>query len=268
MHSTIQHYLQTLAIDRQLTGLDLVTQIIKRHLATLPFSSINPLLKQPLSLELNQIGQRLLTDKTGGYCYEHHKLLFEALEHLGFEVQRLNARVLLKSDNGPRTHRTTLLHWQGQQWLLDVGFGISTPRIPIPLNGESVHDNDRRYFVEPSAHNGFTLMWQHDDQDAQPLYRFDLAEVTEADYQMGHFYCSQYPESAFTQHLVVSKLTHHHRYLLRHLAFSQTDLRTGIEEECNITDAEQLRQALKQSFDLHVSKEQAKALFVSQYRME
>lgn len=176
--------------------------------------------------------------------------------------------MLLKADHGPRTHRTTLLHWQGQAWLLDVGFGISTPRKPIPLNGESVQDSDRRYFIEPSAHNGFTLMWQQDAQDPQPLYRFDLAEVTEADYQMGHFYCSQYPESAFTQHLVVSRLTHHHRYLLRHLSFSLTDLTTGNVEESEITDAAQLRQVLKQTFDLNFSEQQAQALFVSQYREE
>ena len=47
-------------------------------------------------MDLPDIYQRLVTEKLGGFCYEHQLLTYFMLTELGFEVYLLDSQVLPK----------------------------------------------------------------------------------------------------------------------------------------------------------------------------
>lgn len=57
------------------------------------------------------------------------------LEALGFEVTLYLARVIYNRDIHPGlTHRITLVHLDGERYLVDVGFGPLGPDLPVGLS--------------------------------------------------------------------------------------------------------------------------------------
>ncbi len=79
------------------------------------------LLHWTLSLESQALFDRVVTNKRGGYCFEHNKLFFEILQSLGFDCEIVLARVLLNRNiDVPRTHRITRVALPDGNYIVDV----------------------------------------------------------------------------------------------------------------------------------------------------
>ena len=78
--------------------------------------------------------------RRGGYCFEQNALFAAVLEHLGFDVTGLAARVTMGEERTtPRTHMILAVDIAGTRWLADVGFGGDTLLDPISFeSGEPV----------------------------------------------------------------------------------------------------------------------------------
>jgi arylamine N-acetyltransferase len=123
-------YLQRLQLDAPppltLAGLTLLQQ---RHNALLPFETLSCLLRDAVPIDLDSVQRKLLDDRRGGYCFELNGGLLALLQALGFDAQPLSARVLLAAQDGELTARTHLLlrvQVDGDDWLVDAGFGSLT----------------------------------------------------------------------------------------------------------------------------------------------
>lgn len=64
------------------------------HPQAIPFENLAVLLGRPVKLDLASIQRKLVTDRRGGYCYEHNLLLRSVLQTLGFRVRSFAGRVL------------------------------------------------------------------------------------------------------------------------------------------------------------------------------
>ena len=128
-------YFEKLDIDPSIISLDLLKKIQRKHLENFSFNNISVLLKQDISLDIDDIIDKIIVNNLGGYCFEHNKLIHDVLESLGFNVRILIARVINNQDiDTPRTHRITLLEFDNEQYIVDVGFGAMCPKIPIKIN--------------------------------------------------------------------------------------------------------------------------------------
>ncbi|KII76488.1 arylamine N-acetyltransferase family protein [Vibrio renipiscarius] len=256
----IERYLTKPLQTESAQGLAFINQLIAHHLEHFSFCSANVLLKRDLSLDTEAVYQRLIEQRTGGYCFEHNKLFHTLLSELGFTTRPLLARVLLNGneDNG-RTHRVTLLELNGVQYLVDVGFGVQTPRMAIPLETHNFEYLSQQFRLKKAQTHFRLELWQ--DDHWQALYRFDLSEVTEMDCDIGHFYTSQNPASGFYRNLVISNLSQTQRNLLKNLEWRQYDDELGNERVVNIESAQQLHQLLRQTFQLDFDEQQAQQLF-------
>src|SRR5579862_6589879 len=65
----------------------------RAHLAAIPFENLDIMLGRGVKVDLESIAAKLVHARRGGYCFEHGQLFGAALERLGFEVERLLARV-------------------------------------------------------------------------------------------------------------------------------------------------------------------------------
>jgi N-hydroxyarylamine O-acetyltransferase len=185
------------------------------HATKIPFENADILLGRPIRLDQESLQAKLVTQRRGGYCFEHNLLFAAALEELGFRVTRLAARVRYEATRLlPRTHMLLRVEADDRTWLADVGFGGGGLLQPVPLEaGQVVRQFAWTYRVIRES-DLWVLQSLH-GQEWKDLYAFTLEPQEVVDYEMASFYVSTHPQSPFVQRLTVQLPTPEGHYILR-----------------------------------------------------
>lgn len=185
------------------------------HATHIPYENLDILLGQPIRLDLASIQAKLVLGGRGGYCFEQNKLLAAALQELGFPVQLLAARVRYRYRQMlPRTHMVLLVHADGENWLVDVGFGAYGLLLPVPfVAGAEARQYawTFRIIEEP----GLWVMQSLGEDAWEDLYAFSLEPQQMIDYEMANYYTSTHPNSRFVQTPTAQRMTTEVRYIMR-----------------------------------------------------
>lgn len=256
----IQSYLNALNVTEATPTLELAEKLQRKHLATFSFNSVAVLLERSFTLEIKDIIEKIVVQKLGGYCFEHNKLMFEALKALGFNVRLLIAKVLNNHDiDSPRTHRITLLELEGSQYLVDVGFGASCIRNPLKIEVglESAQDH-LTYRVVLNKNKDFQLELSK-PEGYFSLYAFNFNNYTEADCMMGNFYSCQHPKAVFVNNLVVARILPKETRSLINMNYQKIGISETIPTE--VTTAQQLGQILLEDFELDLTASECDLIF-------
>ncbi|PCJ44994.1 MAG: arylamine N-acetyltransferase [Moraxellaceae bacterium] len=256
-----ESYFNRLNVDPQQLSLILVEEIQKKHIAEFCFNSLAVLLGRPISLDIEDIIGKFVLQNQGGYCFEHNKLIHDALDALGFSVRCLIAKMINNQDiDSPRTHRICLLEWQNEQYLIDVGLGANCPRKPIKIEaGLMSIQNDSSYRIVVNSNQDFQLELATGNGFFS-LYTFNLNRYTEADCIMSNFYSSKHPDAVFVNNLVMSRILPEVTLSLRNDQYH----RIGINhtDVIQISDYLQLQKIIKQDFDIELSEDESKTLYL------
>jgi N-hydroxyarylamine O-acetyltransferase len=184
----------------------------------IPFEGFDALLGREVKLDLASLEAKLVRSRRGGYCFELNGLMLAVLDAAGFETVPHLARVFYQRtpEEGvrPRTHQVTIVTIGGREWLVDVGFGAATPRLPLPFayDEEHVVDGERfRLLRDPLG-----TMVQHRFPDGwQDLYVFTRERAHPADFVLSNHYTSTHPASRFKQEPRVGRLLPEGRVTMR-----------------------------------------------------
>ncbi|MBK5245340.1 MAG: arylamine N-acetyltransferase [Eubacteriaceae bacterium] len=219
------------------------------HVMNVPFENIDGFNKKPISLDLDDLFEKIVTNKRGGYCFEMNGLFSFLLETLGFRVSNLFARVWHNGfEQSGKTHQVLLVEIDGDSWLCDVGFGGNGPLSPIRLEEGLAQEHfgrSHRIIVDPSY--GYVLQYKIKDE-FQPVYAFTEEKCYPSDYTIANYFTSTHSSCLFTQSLVCTKPTKDGRITLfdSQLKIVANELETvtelGLEEE--------IREALQSYFGL------------------
>lgn len=179
----------------------------RAHLAAIRFENLDLMLDRGIDVGLDSIQAKLVAGRRGGYCYEHGQLFGAALERLGFQVDRLLARVGPDGEPPrPRTHLTLRVRAGSGIWLADVGFGSSPPG-PLSLrrlrSGGPQELDGWIYEVVPDESDGTWKLRELQAGEWVTLYRFEDQRVYPSDVVMSNYYTATYPESWFTWQPIV-----------------------------------------------------------------
>lgn len=201
--------------ERQPT-LEVLQQLQKRHLLTIPFENLDIHNGIPIELDVEKIFVKVVLQKRGGFCYELNGLYFELLSALGFDVKRISAKVYSASEGtySPEyDHLALLVTIKGDEYLTDVGFGeFSIAPLKIALNqvqadarGNYVFDKyDERYYRVSRMENG----------ELRPEYIFrKTPRALDAFGGMCHFHQTD-PGSHFRQRSMITLPTEQGRITL------------------------------------------------------
>jgi N-hydroxyarylamine O-acetyltransferase len=221
------------------------------HPQAIAFENLDPLLGVPVRLDAAALEHKLVRSARGGYCYEQNLLFMHVLSALGFGVRGLGARVLWGAAEGAvtaRAHMLLCVDLDGRRHIADVGFGGTTPTAPLSLDTDG---------AQPTAHEPFRLVRSGDDfvlqagigKSWQSLYRFDLQEQFQADYEIVNWYQCTSPNSYFTRNLMAARPVPGVRYALRNAELSVHRLDGTTERRMLRTGAE-LRDTLAGTFGL------------------
>jgi N-hydroxyarylamine O-acetyltransferase len=210
-------YLRRIAYDgARMPTLDTLREIHRRHVASIAFENLDPLLRRPVQLDAGSLQRKLVDGGRGGWCYEQNNTLRHALDALGFRTTGLAARVVWNRPPGvvtPRTHMLLRVDLD-QPWIVDAGFGGLTLTGPLRLVPDVEQATPNGPFRLAPCDDGFELQARLGD-DWTPLYRFDLQPQQLADYALVNWYLSHHPQSHFLNGLMVARTDAGGRYTLR-----------------------------------------------------
>lgn len=236
-----------------------LSELIRLHLAAIPFENLSPLLDEPVLLDLPSLQDKLLHRRRGGWCFEHNRLLWAMLSALGFQVQGLAARVLWQMPaqaQPPRTHMLLRVQVAGEHWLADVGFGGLSVAAPLRLQPDVVQ-------ATPLGH--YRLLRHQDDWrleaqlggDWAALYGFDLQPQQPQDYEALNWWMATHPQSRFRGMLAAARADSVHRHTLRDGFYTCRDAQGAVVAQRALADIDQTLALLHEVFGIEVPPGQA-----------
>jgi N-hydroxyarylamine O-acetyltransferase len=201
-------------------GPDTLRGLHLAHATHIPFENLDILLGRPILLDAESLEKKLVRGRRGGYCFEQNILFASVLEHLGFSVTRLAARVRLGAGRLlPRTHMLLKVDIAGTSWLADVGFGGEGLLTPVPMiAGTPVRQFAWSYQLFDNS--GLWVLQSLSAGDWQDMYAFTLEPHYLVDYEVANYYVSTHPSSIFVQTMTVQLPTPEARYILRGREFT------------------------------------------------
>jgi len=260
---TIQHMANAYLADLELTvsaDVEFLRDLQSKHIARYSFNSLAVVLGQDISLEVEAIFSKIVEKQRGGYCFEHNKLVLTVLVELGFDVRLLMAKVIYNRDvDVARTHRVTLLNLDGEDYIVDAGFGHFGARYPVKLElGLEQDQGDAVYrIIQNSNHDYCYQVFK--EEAFFTLYTFNLHHYSEAECLPAHFYSHKSPDAAFVNNMVICR-----KFYNDILSLRNNELYRISNEETIATviiSAKQLHKILTETFELDLDSAIAEFLF-------
>ncbi len=203
-------YLQRLGLARGgEPGLDQLATLQNQHLLEVPFENLDVMWRNPIRLNLDDLYDKIVNRRRGGFCYELNGLFAWLLSNLGYSVDLLSARVYSEERQqfGPEFDHMVLCVQLERPYLVDVGFGDSF-RQPMLLPDGQTEDISGEYRLLAPHTGDEELELQHKEDGLwKSQFRFTLLAHRMADFNdMCHYHQSS-PRSTFTQGAVCSRAT-------------------------------------------------------------
>lgn len=183
--------------------------IHRAHVTSIPFENLDSHRGIPVSLEQQDLERKLVTERRGGYCFEHNLLLASVLEHLGLRVEAMLARVRIGGappEARPAGHLVLrVTDGDGRAWHADVGFGIGTLLDPIPFgpDPDTVHEQSGWSFRV--IEDGLELVLQtHGPDGWSDVYGFVPHPVPRIDIEVNNWWICTNPRSPFVFGLIAT----------------------------------------------------------------
>lgn len=197
--SQIQEYLEVLNVSlNDSPDLATLNTLTYAHQTTIPFSSADIYhCKSVPSLEVDDVFNKAITKRRGGYCFEMNLIFKELLLALGYDARPAFCRInRLNWIRLPITHQGTIVTIDDMRYYVDIGFGGPVAAGALALNEgveQVVHGETYRMqpldecwwtlerlssqFIEGEAESPWTVVLElclakAEDQDFQPLSLF------------------------------------------------------------------------------------------------
>lgn len=246
-------YLSRFNASTHKPNLDYLAELQNLHLQQIPFENLDVIRRVPIYLNLNTIYDKIVSNHRGGYCYELNGLFHALLNELGYSAHLVAATVLRPNGEWAKadTHAAILVHLE-KPYLVDVGFGANTPRLPIPLSGESQVDVNATYKIKQDDSKTFDLIYQN-ASDERTLYRFNSSKKDLTDFHEGCVFNQVAKESTFTHSDIISLATATGRVTLADHTLSE--LHNG-DVQKSILSIEEKKQVLQNIFKICLPNEQ------------
>ena len=230
--------------------LETINRLMLAHVSSIPFENLDVLLNRPISLAPEDVDNKLITNKRGGYCFEQNTLMLRVLQTLGFEVEAISARVRYQRPRDftpPRTHVFLKVTLNGATWLVDVGVGAMSPtcalRFELDVEQATPHEprrfirEDGRYFHQARLGDAWV-----------DIAEFTMEAMPAIDREVANWFTSAHPQSHFKSRLMVALAIPDGRVTILNREFT---LRRGAKAETSLIESpEQLLQLLDQHFGL------------------
>ena len=231
-----------------------LSELQYKHFLSVPYENLDILRNIPLSLEVCDLYDKIVTRGRGGYCFELNALFNWLLCEIGFKTKSYFARFLLDEPDITlvmRRHRIMCVEIDGEYYLTDVGVGAITPERPLKLvEDETTEIRGITYKFEKDQFLGWVVNFEKNGEWNR-LYSFTKEEQMEIDFVQPNFYCQYHPDSIFNKKNMISLRTEVGKRSLDGNTFKVIDLDGGTIEKRECADDE-IAGVLEQYFGIKV----------------
>lgn len=176
------------------------------HLHKVPYENLDILRGTPLSLELDQLYEKIVIRRRGGYCFELNALFGWLLRGIGYTVTDYFARFWRDEPNPPpkRRHHVLRVEIGDTSYLSDVGVGGIVPRQPVAMveGLEQVQGNEL-YRLQLDSSYGWVLE-ERKGEGWSSIYSFTEEPQLPKDYVMASYWCEHAPDSIFKKAAMIA----------------------------------------------------------------
>lgn len=224
--ASVDRYLARIGVDSADAArpdLETLARLQRAHVASVPFETL-AITGDPygdregvgVTLTLSRLYEKVVLRERGGYCFELNGPFVWLLRKLGYDVDRIAARVVGSDgdDTPPANHHSAIVHLD-EPYVVDVGLGGSRLRRLLPLDGGVREDEagiawrvvaserpDVDYAVEERGPG---------DAEWSVRYVFDAEPRMLTYFEATCDYLQASPDSPFTGDPIVSAATAHGR---------------------------------------------------------
>lgn len=194
--------------NRQVS-LDTLRRLQALHLQHIPYENLDILNGRLLSLEPDDLFNKMIQHHRGGYCFELNGLYKELLVSIGYQVTQYAGRYLNKPGLGQlRKHRVLVVELNEKRYITDVGYRSEQPRCPLELNPDIVQtDGISDYKLRMDSFYGWIIRQKEKGKEWKDVYAFTEEPQLDMDYILPSFYCERHPDSPFIDTLKLSTFT-------------------------------------------------------------
>ncbi|XP_060643879.2 arylamine N-acetyltransferase, pineal gland isozyme NAT-10-like [Anolis sagrei] len=255
----IKEYFARTRYQGSLDKLDLatLTAIFQYHIRAVPFENLSIHCGETITLDLEDVYEKIVRKRRGGWCMENNQLLFWVLKSLGYDTTTLGAYVYnpKQGDYGTdMNHLIMKVVIDGTTYIVDGGYG-SSYQMWEPMELAAGKDQPQTpgifRFTEENGtwHLEKIRRKQHvpnpnfSDQVGKGghrrIYSFSLEPVTMEDFQPQCLYLQTSPDSLFTRKSICTLQTMGGFRALVGWTFSET--KYNYKEDTDLVEFKTLR---------------------------
>ena len=230
-------------------------RLITLHAAAIPFENIEVLAGRVPSLDLASLQTKLVQSRRGGYCFEQNRLFMACLQSLGFAVRPLEARVRAGVPADvvtARTHMALRVTLEGEDHLVDVGFGGLAPTAPLKLDSRAEQDTGYGVYRFVDAAGGVLLQAQA-HSGWSDCYRLGPEEPQPIDFEMGNWWVATHPKAMLRQNLLVARKQPDRRLTLFNNQLSTQVTLASAPEQRTLGSRAEFEDVLAEAFGLAIA---------------
>lgn len=225
-----------------------LSELHEAFMLHVPFESLEIHVRREIVLDIQKLFSKVVYQKRGGFCFELNGVFDAAIRRLGFHSRKVGAKVWDGTKFGyERHHMAILVDLQGQQYLVDVGFGDSFIRPLRFVLDEEQNDPSGRYRIRKLDSRWYGLECFKQD-GYQMNYCFNLDHVSLADFVEPCRYQQTSPESIFVQKPICSICTPNGRLTLTRRKY--IDTAGSVKRERDISNFDDVLSLLASQFGI------------------
>ncbi len=209
----IKKYLKRIGIyDTPKPTLTTLKGLQKNHLLNIPFENLDIHHKKLITLSIDDIYDKIVLEKRGGFCYELNGLFYELLVAIGFEAKRVSARVYDESKGYGQEfdHLAIIVTINDTDYLTDVGFG-EFAFAPLALNPGVIQNDERGSYLIDKFDEEYLRVSNLEAGKSTPEYIFKEKKRAFKEYEAMCHYHQTSPDSHFTTQRLISLPTENGR---------------------------------------------------------
>jgi len=183
-----------------------LAELMRCQLFSVPFENLDVQAGKIVSIDPQDIVNKIIYHPRGGYCYEVNSLFAMALTSIGVDYYFVGARPMFYPTRRPRTHMVIIAHIAGEDYLCDLGFGSYGMRAPIPLSkiNQVIQQDDDFFKLFCDDGKNYVLQALVDGEWINQ-FGFDLYPHELLDFMPANFYNSTSPDAIFVKQLLIVK---------------------------------------------------------------
>ena len=226
-------------------------ELTRAHLEQVPFEvlQMSEAHTEP-SLEPEDLFEKIVVNRRGGYCFELNKLFYLLLQALGFDCYPVGVRVLMGRPE-PRaiSHRGIVVRFGEEKWYCDVGFGGRGPKGILRLADTGIQTLVFESFRVLREEDGSYVIVYLDGETQTRMLKFRDELWLDVDFALLNGYYANHSHSPFNKRKILYLCQPEGWISLVGDSFTtfrrgQTTVRTVTEEEARVLTATQ--------FGLHI----------------